>query len=231
MNLLWEVMLRAVQQGVSKGDIRFQRAKSFSPCMEVSAPCLNQEDLRELSPVEVNLYYRFYHIFKDLYRPDETEFPQLRASLTNLLLHELAENDVRSGLTRKEFYKKRLCQDFEEGLYGAESKAALALFHRDEKDVILSSLLRQYETGSSLDIFKDAVVALIPESIVYRSNDDFYEIFVYVGLPETEVYQQKLAFLQSLFLELPYHTEIYYDHHFGILGIDGTMNIGEIALV
>ena len=66
--------------------------------MELSNPCLNEQDLRGIHPVEVNLYYRFYHIFKDLCHPEQREFPHLTAGLVNMAVHLLAENDVLSGI-------------------------------------------------------------------------------------------------------------------------------------
>ena len=38
MNCLWEVMLKAKEQGVPEKNIRFQVSRAFSPYMEVSMP-------------------------------------------------------------------------------------------------------------------------------------------------------------------------------------------------
>ena len=55
----------------------------------------------------------FYDIFKELYQPEMREFLSLRESLTNLIFHVLAGNDILSGMTREEYYKKLLYQDFQ----------------------------------------------------------------------------------------------------------------------
>ena len=147
-----------------------------------------------------------------------------------MAVHLLAENDVLSGMTRKEYYKELLYQDIKEGLFGPEILEGIRLFDRDGRETILSGLLRQYETGSSLDIFKDMVEDLIEESIVYRSNDNFHEILVYVGQKEGEKIQGKMELLLRLFVELPYHVEIYYERHFGIMGVDCTMELDAMTL-
>lgn len=72
-------------------NIRFQVSRAFSPYMEVSCPCLNQDTLEDIPVIEVNPYYRFYSIFKDLCHPEMKEFSQARESLINLFLHQLAE--------------------------------------------------------------------------------------------------------------------------------------------
>ena len=93
----------------------------------------------------------------------------------------------------------------------------------------MSGLLRQYETGSSLDIFKDMVEDLIDESIVYRSNDNFKEILVFVGRRRGRRSKEDGS-AHRLFVELPYHVEIYYERHFGIMGVDCTMELDEMTL-
>lgn len=230
MNYLWEVMLRANEQGIPDSEIKFRISNHFSAYMEVSFPYLNQDILGDPPVVKVNPYYRFYDIFKDINHPEMKDFPQFRTSLTNLIFHQLAEKDVLSGMTKEVYYKKLLFQDFIDHAFGAAALTAMELFNRNEREIILSGLLRQYETGSSLDIFKDMMEELIPDNIVYRNNDDFYEIMVYIGLKWEKVIDAKMKLLIQLFVEIPYHVEIYYQYHFGIIGIGETMQIGEIAL-
>lgn len=230
MNYLWEVYLKAGQQGASEHRIRFTMAKEYSAYMEVSYPLLNQDCVETGVAVEVNPYFRFYDIFKDLYHPEMGEYTKLRESVTNLVLHQLAENDAVSGMTREEYYKKLLYQDLADGAFGELARETAGMFTREERETVLSGLLRQYQTGSSLDIFKDMMEALVPRNIVYHSNENFYEIFVYVGGKKDRKTEIKINFLLQMFIELPYCVDLYYEHHFGILGVEETMRIDEITL-
>jgi len=232
MNYLWEVYVSARRQGIPEGDIRFQKAGVCSPYMEVSCPCLNQDSLEEGggAAVEVNPYYRFYGIFKDLYHPQMTEYGKLREGLANLVFHMLAENDAMSGMTKEEYYKKLLYQDFTARLFGESMMEGMGLFDREERQVLLSGILRQYQTGSCLDIFLDMMEELIGDHIVYRSNEDFQELMVFIGQEQEKMIEAKMDFLIQMFVELPYHVDIYYGHHFGIMGIMETMEVGEMAL-
>lgn len=230
MNYLWEVFLKAEEQGIPKEHIQFLTAKNYSAYMEVSDTFLNQKELAGFPRIEVNPYYRFYDIFKELYQPENREFPDLKKSLTNLILHLLAGNDSLAGMTKEEYYKKLLYQDIKGGAFGKDAAESVSLFVRNEREIILSGLLRQYQTGSSVDIFKDMVEALIPENIVYHSNENFYEILVYVGLKKGKQIADKMDFLVKMFVDLPYHVDIYYEHHFGIIGVEETMRTDEIAL-
>ena len=230
MNYLWEAVLAAGEQGMDTDRLRFGMAERFSGYMELSNPYLNQQELSGLPVIEMNPYYRFYHMFKELCHPDQEEFPRLRESMFNMIFHLLAENDILSGMTRKEYYKELLFRDIREGLYGPLIPEEIGLFDRNGRETLLSGMLRQYETGSSLDIFKDMMEDLIEESIVYQSNDDFREILVFAGQREEEGIRKKMDLLIRLFVELPYHVEIYYEHHFGIMGIDCTMEMDEMVL-
>lgn len=158
------------------------------------------------------------------------EYGKLRESVTNLIYHQLAEDDAMSGMTKEEYYKKLLFQDLLDGAYGTMAKEAAEMLDRDEREIVLSGLLRQYQTGSSLDIFKDMMEALIPDNIVYQSNENFYEIFVYVGGKKNKKTETKMNFLLQMFMELPYQVDIYYEYHFGIIGMEETMKMDEITL-
>ena len=71
---------------------------------------------------------------------------------------------------------------------------------------------------------------LIKNSIVYRNRACPDEILLYTGLKKTYELEQKLELLRNLFLDVHYHLEIFYAYHFGILGLDCTMETGEIAI-
>ena len=114
--------------------------------------------------------------------------------------------------------------------FGSDAREAIALFSRDEREFILSGLLKQYETGSSLDIFKDMMETLIPNNIVYLSNQNSFELLVYIGRKKDKVLEDKMRFLIKMFVEIPYHVEIYYEYHFGIMGMEETMSVDEIIL-
>lgn len=230
MNYLWEAMLQLRKQGVTESTVRFKMPRRFSSYMELSIPCLNQEEMGEGEVIEVNPYYRFYNIFKDFYQPDLKDYPMLRDNLFHLIFHLLAQNDALSGMTKEEYHKKLLYRDLEECAFGESARNAIGLFTRDEREFILSGMLKQYETGSSLDMFKDMMEELIPDNIVYHSNQNSYEILVFIGRKMDKTLEGKMGFLVNMFVELPYHVEIYYEHHFGIMAIEETMEIDEIIM-
>ena len=234
MRYLWEAML-AAQDRLREADIRFVHMPG-SAYMELSLPYLNQDlpDNAEGSTGEtvigVNAYYRFYSIFKDMFLPDRKEFPALRDSLANLILHMLAQNDMLSGMTKDDFYRKMLAREVVQGGFGETARDVFLDMDREEQEVLLGGWLRSFRVGSALPIFLDMVHGLVDDSIVYCNNDDREEILVYTPLKKERKLERRMAFLVDTFLDIKYHVEIFYEHHFGIIGIEETMRIGETAI-
>ena len=230
MRELWEIVLEAKKEQIPLKDLRFVHEGKGSAYMELSLPFMNQEELQGEKVIGVNTYCRFYSIFKHMYQPDQKEFLYLRNSLTNLILHLLAENDARRGMTKEEYYKKLLIRDIQSGVFGKEAIQVFAHMEKEEQDKLMSGWLRSYRTGSSLAIFIDMVHSLIDNSIVYHNNDFPEELLVYTSSKTTDELEQRLQFLIELFLDIQYRVEIYYEYHFGIIGMEDTMQIDEIAL-
>lgn len=230
MNYLWECMLQVMQQKIPKDHVRFQAAKQYSPYMELSLPHLNQDHIEDGKAIEVNPYYRFYEIFKNLYEPNLTDFKQLRESLTNLIFHNLSQNDLLSGMTRMEYLKKLLYKDIDSSVYGEFYKNSFSYFTRNERELILSGIIRQQQIGSSLDIFKNIATALINHIIIYHNNDNTHEILIFIGQKKNNKLERKMDFLIRMFLEIHYKVELYYEHHFGIIGVNETMVMDEMSL-
>jgi len=230
MNYLWEIMLQAKAQGIEAKEIDFRPAKIYSPYMELSEMFLNKTVLEEPCTVELNPHYRFHSVFKDMFHPELKDYPDLRRGLFQLLIEELAQNDLKKGMTREEYYKKLLGRALKDGIYGAEAADAFALFEGEEREILLEGILTLYRVGDNLSLFRHVMCALISGCIVYNSNDQPYEILIYIGKKKSESLEKKVSFIISQFVGIRYHVDIYYEYHFGIIGIEDTMSIGEIAI-
>lgn len=230
MNYLWEVVLAAENAGINQEDIRFRHSMNGGPYMEVSLDALNQEDIRGIEEIEVNTYNRFYSIFHEMFLPESQEYPSLRKSLANLIMHMIAANDVRSGMTKEEYHKKMLLQNILAGCFGEERKKYVTWFNNAQREVLLSGWLKSYQAGSSLSLFIHMIHAMIDNSVVYHGKDKPDEILIYTSLKNTIESEQKLSLLIDVFLPVRYQVSIFYEYHFGIIGVEETMVIDEIAI-
>lgn len=235
MRYLWEVLLAAGMEQIPEEKLRFVHTPSGSGYMELSLPCLNQTWLEEGGQpediaIEVNTYHRFYDIFHSMFPPDPADFPALRESLTNLSLHMLARNDVRRGMTREDYHKKLLAKELLEGGFGGTAKSVFVSMDRKEQERLLGGWLKSFRSGSALPVFLDMVHGLVADSIVYHNNEYPDEILIYTGLKQERGLEQRIWFLIDTFLDIRYRVEIFYEYHFGIIGVEETMQIDEIAI-
>lgn len=230
MRYLWEVVLEAYREDIPLKSLHFFHDRKGSAYTELSLPCINQEELYGRKEIGVNTYFRFYRIFKGLFTPEQEEFQAVRDSLTDVMLHVLAENDSKRGMTKEEYYKKLLAVDMKTGVNGESAKTVFAMLSKEEREILLSGWLRCYQVGSSLAIFIDMIHNLVKKSIVYHNNDCPDEILIYTGQEKEEQIEQRIQCLQELFLDIHYHVEVYYGYHFGIIGVDDTMKIDEITI-
>ena len=228
MMFLWEALLCARTAQIPEQEIRFVHARHGSPCMELSLPCLNQTSLEK--EVEVNTYYRFYAIFKDMFPPEPPEFPALLDSLTDAALHMLAQNDIMRGMTREDYHKKLLADEVMRGGFGEAAVKVFCGMDKREQEKLLSGWLNLFRVGSALPVFLDMVHGLIEDSIVYLIRENPDEILLYTVFKKEPKLEQRIAFLADTFLDIRYHVEVFYEYHFGIMDIDETMQTDRIAV-
>ena len=107
MTYIWESLLRADEQDFPREKIRFTQSKTISPLMEVAFEELNRQQLDE-APIEVNANYRFGAIFGGLIDTREEtanfrDYPEFRECLYDILMHYLAQLNIREGLCKNEY--------------------------------------------------------------------------------------------------------------------------------
>ena len=230
MNYIWDLLLEADKEQIPRQKIIFELAKRYSPYMEISFENLNTAKIEDEVKIEVNPYYRFYSIFKDLFHPDNMECLEARQVLLDILLHYLGFIDLKQGLCKREYYMRFIENDILQGIYGEQMAHTFKLLNLQEKHVLLSGVFQLYTTGVSLLIFKKVMRKIFKDSTIYQNNETKDEVLIYVGEKKSELSTKKLQMLCEFFL--PLHTKIvvYWEYHFCILDVPETARINEIAL-
>ncbi|MFK4344081.1 MULTISPECIES: iron-dependent peroxidase [unclassified Paenibacillus] len=228
MNYVWDLLMRAREQELDVNSFRFVPAVSYSPYMELSLTELNTSELEQV--VEINPYYRFYSIFRDLFPPDAEEYLELRESLFDIMIHFLAETDLYQGMNRREYHIRFVQRDIGNGIFGPKVRESFAQLNRDEQDAIAEGLLRLYETGEAVHLLKETMRRVFHRSIIYTNCEEKDELLIYIGQEETQLSRTKADLILDLFLPARFTIELYWTRHFGILEADPTMKIDAIAL-
>lgn len=229
MNYIWDYILRAEKAGYTEQDIQFIPAKIYSPYMELSFTDLNQTQAEE-AELEVNPYYRYYSIFKELFLPDNHENEEIRMELFDILMHHLLRIDRYMGMNREEFYIRFLRQDMQAGCFGEETQEEFEAFSKEEQKVLLHRILLLYRIGASVQLFQTTFPLFFPACNIYRNTQEKEEILIYLGEKRSPQAEKKRQLLIRIFLPLSYTYRIYWEHHFGIIGVDESMHIENIEL-
>lgn len=229
MNYAWEAVLQAEKHNRERDDLRFVEASNPSPYIEVSVMDLNQESPEE-DRVEINPLYRLEDAFGALFDRNITGMEQTRELFFDVCMHYIVQLDLREGLSKEDYYCKLIEDDIRQGKYGALAGQRFSLFDKAEQKVILRSYLQLLRTGNYLEEFRKAIIRLYAHAFIYENNESAYELLVYLGVKETGQERNRAAFLRDMFLPMQETVHWFYEHHFGIIGVDETMMADEMVI-
>jgi hypothetical protein len=230
MNYIWDLAIKSAAQGQAQEEITFKPAQIFSPYLELALDDLNTAVLESDPQIEINPYYRFYSIFKNLVDINFLENAELRTTLFDVLTHYLLWVDLFQGFNKREYYLKFVAADLKNGVFGAKAKEITGLFSTEETQLIAHSLISLYLTHASIHLFKKIVRQIFTDSIIYYRAEDFPEALIYLGVKDEDTARRKIDLLLELFLPLGFAYRLYWEKHFGIIGIDATMSVDNIVI-
>ena len=82
-----------------------------------------------------------------------------------------------------------------------------------------------------LQLFNKVLRKVFKNSIVYSNKEKPKNMYIYLGEIETEELKNKIDVILDTFLSIDMKPLIFWNQHFGILGLDNTMKNDEIVMV
>lgn len=229
MNFIWDIALRAKDSGIGEEQLFFRQAKFYSPYYEQSFPILNQ-DIIEEACIEVNALFRFSKLFQELLREEVTDFPEFQEHLFDCAMHVLLYCDLRYGISRRELFIRKFMNEIKEGCYGKEAATQFHFIEPLQQNRLATLVFTQMQTGSSLVVFRKAVLVLHGRAMLYQVKAQKQKLLLYVEEKITEERNHSLAFVIGMFLPLSYQVRVFWGYHFGVIGVDETMRLDEIEI-
>ena len=234
MNFIWDITLRAQQNKIYLDDLFFSPTADPSPCYEQSLYYLNQKEITNPN-IEINPLMRFSEIFQYLLHPDlfnylERDSQQFILYAFDTMVHILTEIDLCHGLTRREFYVRQVRRDMQNGVYGKDMAKSYALMSREEQLAIADEMLVVMQTGTSLGSFCRILKQIFPRVVVYQVKKHPQQIYIYLDSEENVTTIQKWQLIRDTFLPIGMEERVFWDVHFGIIGVDATMRSDAIAI-
>lgn len=226
MNYIWELAIRAKNEGYNENNIYFKKGNEFSPYMELSMENLNEKHI--LSEVEVNPYYRYYNIFHELFSPNFIENKEIIEVIHDLSIHHLKDIDLFMGMSKKEYYINFIIEDMNNGIFGEYIKEKLSFFSIYELRIVANNLLNLFVTGEGVYLLKDTIKKIFTNTYIFSNAAERDEVIFFLRTKETKEKAEKISVIKYLFLPFKYTVLIYWEYIFGIIGIDELMKNDEI---
>lgn len=228
-NQIWAPYLMMLQQEKDLSRIHYVvKNNRVSPYLELQAESLHGNGTYEdgRARLDVNPYVRFFSIFDPLLTADDLGYEEFEQALADIMLHYLADLDIKMGMCRHDFYICLLMRDLERGVYGGLEE--LSVFTKMERRVIAEWLLTFYYTGDGPCSLSGAVHALLPICVIYiREGEEF--VF-YMREPQDPAEEKKIRFLIRLFLPLACSGTIHWTKTYGVLGYEETTQMEDFIL-
>ena len=229
MTYIWEILLQADEQNISRKNLRFKQVDSPSPYMEVAYEELNRNFIDE-EPIDINAYYRFSSIFDYVLDDSMNVYPELSSTLYDIIMHYVAEINMREGLCKKEYYGLFLKNDVQTNKFGIEYNEVFKTFPRKQVRFVIESMVRLYEIGPSISLVRAVLRQLYPRSIVYLDSVERRELLIYIGKSETQELKKQVHFIIDMFIPFDYIIHLFWDVHFGILDVNETLEMNEFQI-
>lgn len=229
MNFIWDIALRAKQEGKQEKDLFFLQAKDKSPHYEQAFSVLNQKTV-ETKEIEINALYRFSGIVQELLHRRITEAAEFEKYLFDCIMHILLYIDLHHGVTKRDLFLQVVMREVLEGTFGEEAANSYRQMESTIQNRLATLILAQLETGSSLVLFRKAILVLYKGAILYQVKTEKKKLLLYIDQKRTEKQEQKVNFIIDMFLPLNYEIRVFWHYHFGVIGIEDTMKINQIKI-
>lgn len=229
MNYAWEAALSADQAGIPREEIRYIPVANGSPYTEITMENINSRGLKNKA-VEMNPLYRFSNEFSALFDRNLEGYEKTREILFDAVMQYFVQLDLRQGLSKQEYALRFVLKDLLEGVCGSQAARVTRQYEKEKIRRLLRLILKLYQCGSSIYLFREVMRCMYSDSLVYASNEAVRQVLVYVGVKETEGNRERLEFLEDMFLPINYQVFLFWEHHFGIMDIDETMEMDEMVL-
>ena len=229
MNYAWEAALAADSLGIPREKVRYVPVQNGSPYTEVVLETINSRSI-EGTEVEINPFYRFAQEFATVFDVNLKGYEKTRLLFFDITMQYMVQLDLRQGMSKQEYALRFLLTDLLEGVCGNQAARIMEHFEKDKLCRLLRLILKLYQCGSSIYLFKEVMRCMYPDSLVYSNNEAVRQVLVYIGKKETEDERERLKFLQDMFLPINYEVFLFWEHHFGIIDIDETMILDEMVI-
>ena len=156
---------------------------------------------------------------------------KFKKNIENNAINYLQELDFVSGTTVIDVICEKISEDIKKGILGISLKKYFLLLNSEEQQYI--ALLIYNEKINNVNCMKNfrlGIKYFFIDSLIYRQKSEKNKIIVYINKQKNKVNIAKIKILELLFLELGMELKVFWQNHFGVVNVDETVKIDEIAV-
>ena len=116
------------------------------------------------------------------------------------------------------------------GVYGKAAREACLTLSKEQQLAVADELLNVIQMGSCLSSFCRIMRQLFPGCFVYQVKKHPQILYVYLDKAREVSTEKRWHLARDTFLPLDIEARVFWDVHFGILGVDFTMQADKIAI-
>ena len=154
-----------------------------------------------------------------------------KKDVENNVINYLRELDFISGTTVIDVICEKISKEIKNEVLGKKLKKYFFQLNREDQEYI--SLLvynQQINSVNCMKNFKIGVQYFFYDSIIYKEKNQKNKIIIYINKEKNKLNIGKIKILELLFLELGLNLKVFWKNHFGVVNVDETVKIDEIAV-
>ena len=179
---------------------------------------------------KINSFRRRNNIVKEE-KENISVLRNFKKNIENNAINYLQELDFVSGTTVIDVICEKILEDIKNGVIGISLKKYFLLLNSEEQEYI--ALLIYNEKINNVNCMKNFILGIkyfFIDFLIYRQKLEKNKIIVYINKPKNKVNIAKIKTLELLFLELGMELKVFWQNHFGVVNVDETAKIDEIAV-
>ena len=166
-------------------------------------------------------------------RENKKEFilKDFKKNIENNAISYLRELDFASGTTVIDIFCEKILEDIRKGILGKNLKKYFLLLNREEQEYV--ALLIYNEKINNVNFmknFKFGIKYFFLDSLIYREKHQKNKIIIYINREKNKKNIAKIKTLELLFLEFGLGLKVFWKNHFGVVSVEETVKIDEIAV-
>ncbi len=212
----------------NQASIRYRQAKFFSPYCETVIGSINKlPDGNE--QITMNTLYRYDDVFLPLFESNAIQ-NATKEWLLDCMMHLLTRLELRNGVNGQEYVIRSKWQEIIDNHYGKKLGTLYEKLSTDKQYLASWFMVQQERNGESITLFAKAIIGILQDGVLYKSEEHPKELILYMGTEENEQILEEIEFVKEAYLPFGYELRIFWNHSFGLIENDRCMQIGNIEI-